>query len=112
MNECYNVVVVKVATAVRGGWGSRSANRDRALVLGGGGVSKNQIAVATVARLFFLTAVAIAIATRPFKFREISVSNSTSSFVSSIHSLECTFTLGRGEESQRKGRGATVDKLV
>ncbi len=31
--------------------------------------------------------VAIAIATRPFKFREISVSNSTSSFVSSIHSL-------------------------
>jgi hypothetical protein len=34
---------------------------------------------------FFQTAVAIAIATRPFKFREISVSNSTSSFVSSIH---------------------------
>ncbi len=55
-----------------------------------GGVSKNQIAVATAARLFFLTAVAIAIATatRPFKFREISVSNSTRSFVSSIHSLD------------------------
>jgi len=39
MNECYNiVVVVKVATAVRGG--SRSANSDRALVLGGGGSRK------------------------------------------------------------------------
>jgi hypothetical protein len=31
---------VKVATAVRGGWGSRSANSDRALVLGGGGLEK------------------------------------------------------------------------
>jgi hypothetical protein len=68
MNECYNiVVVVKVATAVRGG--SRSANSDRALVLG-----------ATAARLFFLTAVAIAIATRPFKYHEIS---SSSSFIDS-----------------------------
>jgi hypothetical protein len=87
MNECYNIVVlVKVATAVRGGE-SRTANSDRALVLGGGGVSENQIAVVTAARLFFQTAVAIAIATRPFKFREISVSNSTSSFVSSIHSF-------------------------
>ncbi len=86
MNECYNiVVVVKVATAVRGGE-SRTAISDRALVLGKG-VSKNQIAVAIAARLFFLTAVAISIATRPFKFREISVSNSTRSFVSSIHSL-------------------------
>ncbi len=28
---------MKVATAVRGGWGSRSGNSDRALVLGGGG---------------------------------------------------------------------------
>ena len=63
MNECYNiVVVVKVAI-------------------------KNQIAVATAARLFFLTAVAISIAMRPFKFREISVSKSTRSFVSSIHSF-------------------------
>ena len=54
-----------------------------------GGVSENQIAGAgaAAARLFFLTAVAIAIATRPFKFHEISVSNTSSSFVSSIHSL-------------------------
>ncbi len=36
---------------------------------------------------FFLTAIAIAIATRPFKFHEISVSYTSSSFVSSIHSL-------------------------
>jgi hypothetical protein len=84
MNECDNiVVVVKVATAVRGG-GSRSANSDRGLVLGVGGVSENQIAGATAARL---TAVAIAMATRPFKFHEISVSNTSSSFVSSIHSF-------------------------
>ena len=54
-----------------------------------GGVSENQIAVATAARLFFLTAVAIAIAARPFKFHEISVSNTSSSFVSSIHSFGC-----------------------
>ncbi len=53
-----------------------------------GWVSKNQIAVATAARLFFLTAVAISIATRPFKFREMSVSISTRSFVFSIHSLD------------------------
>ena len=40
MNECYNiVVVVKVATAVRGG-GSRSANSNRGLVLGVGGLGK------------------------------------------------------------------------
>ncbi len=52
-----------------------------------GGVSENQIAGAAAARLFFLTAVAIAIATRPFKFHEISVSNTSSSFVSSIHSF-------------------------
>ncbi len=49
-----------------------------------GGVSENQIAGAAAARL---TAVAIAIATRPFKFHEISVSNTSSSFVSSIHSF-------------------------
>ena len=61
----------------------RSSSRSRR-----GGVSENQIAVATAARLFFLTAVAIAIATRPFKFHEISVTNTSSSFVSSIHSLE------------------------
>ncbi len=59
----------------------RSRSRSRR-----GGVSENQIAGA--ARLFFLTAVAIAIATRPFKFHEISVSNTSSSFVSSIHSFE------------------------
>ncbi len=38
---------------------------------------------------FFLTAVAISIATRPFKFREMSVSISTRSFVFSIHSFGC-----------------------
>jgi hypothetical protein len=60
----------------------RSRSRSRR-----GGVSENQIAGAAAARLFFLTAVAIAIATRPFKFHEISVSNTSSSFVSSIHSF-------------------------
>ena len=56
----------------RGGGGSlaisdqRSGSRSRR-----GWVSKNQIAVSTPARL---TAVAISIATRPFKFREMSVS--------------------------------------
>jgi hypothetical protein len=49
-----------------------------------GGVSENWIAGSAAARLFFLTA----IATRPFKFHENSVSNMLSSFVSSIHSLE------------------------
>ncbi len=43
--------------------------------------------IATAARLFFLTAVAISIATRPFKFSEISVTKATRSFASSIHSL-------------------------
>jgi hypothetical protein len=62
----------------------RSSSRSRR-----GGVPENQIAVATAARLFFLTAVAIAIATRPFKFHEISVSNTSSSFDSSIHSFVC-----------------------
>ena len=67
MNECYNiVVVVKVATAVRGGVSIRE-QRSRARSQRGG-VSENQIAGATAARL---TAVAIAIATRPFKFHEI-----------------------------------------
>ncbi len=60
----------------------RSRSRSRR-----GGFSENQIAGAAAARL---TAVAIAIATRPFKFHEISVSNTSSSFVSSIHSFECT----------------------
>jgi hypothetical protein len=60
----------------------RSRSRSRR-----GGVSENQIAGAAAARLFFLTAVAIAIATRPFKFHKISVSNTSSSFVSSIHSF-------------------------
>jgi hypothetical protein len=70
-----------------GGGGSRAANSDRGLVLGVGGVSENRIAGSAAARLFFLTAVAIVIATRPFKFHEISVSYTSSSFVSSIHSL-------------------------
>jgi hypothetical protein len=52
------------------------------------GVSENWIAGSAAARLFFMTAIAIAIATRPFKFHEISVSNTSSSFVSSIHSLD------------------------
>ncbi len=60
----------------------RSRSRSRR-----GGVSEKQIAGAAAARLFFLTAVAIAIATRPFKFHEISVSNTSRSFVSSIHSF-------------------------
>ncbi len=67
MNECYNIdVVVKVTTAVRGGVSireKRSSSRSRR-----GGVSKNWTEGATAARLFFLTAVAIAIATRPFKY--------------------------------------------
>jgi hypothetical protein len=72
-----------------GGGESRAANSDRELVLGVGGVSENRIAGSAAARLFFLTAVVIAIATRPFKFHEISVLNTSSSFVSSIHSLVC-----------------------
>jgi hypothetical protein len=87
MNKCYNiVVVVKVATAVRGGGVSfreqQSSSRSRR-----GGASKNWTEGATAARLFFRTAVAIAIAPRPFKFHEISVSISSSSFVSSTHSF-------------------------
>ncbi len=86
MNKCYNiVVVVKLATAVRGGVSireQRSSSRSRR-----GGVSKNWTEGATVARLFFLTAVAITIAMRPFKYHEISVSNTTTSFVFSIHSF-------------------------
>ena len=58
-----------------------------------GGVSENQIAGAAAARLFFLTAVAIAIATRPFKYHENSVTNTRSSFVSSIHSFDTKNTL-------------------
>jgi hypothetical protein len=52
-----------------------------------GWVSKNQISDSTPARLFCLTALAISIAPRPFKFRKISVSISTRTFVFSIHSL-------------------------
>ncbi len=52
-----------------------------------GGVSENWIAGSAAASLFFLTAIAIAIATRPFKFHENSVAYTSSSFVSSIHSL-------------------------
>jgi hypothetical protein len=50
-----------------------------------GGVSENWIAGSAAASLFFLTA--IAIATRPFKFHENSVSYTSSSFVSSLHSF-------------------------
>jgi hypothetical protein len=52
-----------------------------------GGVMENWIAGAAAASLFFLTAIAIAIATRPFKFHENSAVYTSSSFVSSIHSL-------------------------
>ncbi len=52
------------------------------------GVSENWIAGSAAAKLFFLTEIAIAIATRPFKFHETSVSYTSSSFVSSIHSLD------------------------
>ncbi len=76
-----------------GGGGSRAANSDRGLVLGEGGVSENWIAGSAAARLFFLTAIAIAIATRPFKFHEISVSYTSSSFVSSIHSLAWKYAI-------------------
>ncbi len=98
MNECYNiVVVVKVATAVKGGGLDPRRARSRR-----GGVSENQIAGATAARL---TAVAIAIATRPFKFHEISVSNTSSSFVSSIHSFAIisppNFVENRGDRKFR-----------
>ncbi len=86
MNECYNiVVVVKVATAVGGGVSireQRSSSRS-----GRGGVLENWTEGVTAARLFFLTAVAIAIATRPFKYHENSVTNTASSFVFSIHSF-------------------------
>jgi hypothetical protein len=68
---------------------SRAANSDRGLVLGVGGVSENWIAGSAAARLFFLAAIAISIATRPFKFHENSVSYTSSSFVSSIHSFGC-----------------------
>ena len=72
-----------------GGWGGGVANREQRSRSRSrrGGVSKNWTEGATAARPFFLTAVAIAIATRPFKFHEISVSISSSSFVSSIHSF-------------------------
>ncbi len=76
------------ALCIMGGGGGvsnreqRSRSRSRR-----GGFSENWIAGSAAARLFFLTAVAIAIATTPFKFHEISVSNTSSSFVSSIHSL-------------------------
>ncbi len=61
------------------------------------GVSKNWTEGATAARLFFLTAVAIAIAKRHFKYHENSVTNTTSSFVSSIHSFACNAgTLDKG----------------
>jgi hypothetical protein len=52
-----------------------------------GRVSENWIAGSAAASLFFLTAIAIAIATRPFKFHENSVAYTSRSFVSSIHSL-------------------------
>ncbi len=78
-----------------GGWGGgvanpeqRSRSRSRR-----GGVSKNWTEGATAARLFFLTAVAIAIATRPFKYHENSVTNTTSSFVFSIHSFAYRYSL-------------------
>jgi hypothetical protein len=83
---CYKVIK-NIEMGGGGGGGvanreQRSRSRSRR-----GGVSKNWTEGATAARLFFLTAVAIAIATRPFKYHKISVSNTTSSFVFSIHSF-------------------------
>jgi hypothetical protein len=80
-----------------GGGESRAANTDRGLVLGVGGVSENWIAGSAAASLFFLTAIAIAIATRPFKFHENSVAYTSSSFVSSIHSLDLKWSAKRIE---------------
>jgi hypothetical protein len=54
---------------------------------------------------FFLTALAISKAPRPFKFREISVSISTRTFVFSIHSLERKKGGGRGGGSGAQGNG-------
>jgi hypothetical protein len=70
----------------RGGGESRAANNDRGLVLGVGGLGKLDRGLGR-GSLFFLTAIAIAIATRPFTFHENSVVYTSSSFVSSIHSL-------------------------
>ncbi len=75
------VVVVKVATAVRGGGLDPRTAIELSFSVGGGLEKPNR------GRDRGETAVAIAKATRPFKFREIAVSNSTRSFVSSIHSL-------------------------
>jgi hypothetical protein len=94
-NERIGLVFAKTGsinsgTEHRAGGVSIREQRSRARSLRGG-VSENRIAGSAAARLFFLTAVAIAIATRPFEFHEISVSNTLSSFVSSIHSLDGWF---------------------
>jgi hypothetical protein len=68
-----------------GGGGVSSREQRSRARSGRGGVSENWIAGSAAASLFFLTA--IAIATRPFKFRSNSVSYTSSSFVSSIHSF-------------------------
>ncbi len=74
-----------------------------------GGVSENRIVGSAAARLFFLTAVAIAvaiaIATRPFKFHEILVSYTSSSFVSSIHSLGYHYVVGEDQGQNLPGQG-------
>ncbi len=89
------------------GGGSQSANSDQEsrACSRRGGVLENQIAGATAARQ---TAVAIAIATRPFKFHEISVSNTSSLFVSSIHS----FGLSQSFVSQYSDNCFSVRKLL
>jgi len=94
------------ALCIMGGGEFRTANSVRGLVLGVGGLEKLDRG-ANAARLFFLTAVAIAIATRPFKFHEISVSNSSSSFVSSIHSFEWDSV----HQGYPAGRGYTAIKF-
>ncbi len=71
----------------QGGGVSSSEQRSRARSRRGG-VSENLITGSAVASLFFLTAIAIAIATRPFIFHENSVAYTSSSFVSSIRSLD------------------------
>jgi hypothetical protein len=75
------------ALCIMGGGGSREPRTAIEVSFSVWGVSENLIAGSAAARLFFMTAIAIAIATRPFKYHENLVANTSSSFVSSIHSL-------------------------
>ncbi len=90
-----------------GGGGSlepRTAIEGSFLAWGGLGKLDRGLALG---ELFFLTAIAIAIATRPFKFHENSVTNTSSSFVSSIHSLG--FVVGGAEETMPTKESINMD---